>query len=476
MAELDKIIKRRVPVLDAVSGGNYPVHQMDRQWGYLTEFVRRELMSNSLLRKEIAKYSAMPVNERLPYDFLRDLELISLVSLERFKISNYLALDPVPDDQISPDIQSAHVLRETPRDFDRNPDGISVEEKTLVAQRYRFARDVKMLALQAELLENMRSVQLEENSEYFLPSGIKIYIDKKNLGIAIELLSPAKWLKREQLKDRVYKIQVGSSQYILKEQKTARHTDTMNRGHVPGLSSLEEFHTAQYFQEHGSVESGNVRVNWEKPLASVVFPDGFQFSIFEFADRLIDPKSILPVLSEEIQMNKSRFLDEFEKVKKNAVNFMDDTRLIHFNTRRTTKIQKFLDKLRGRKSEVLELSFEEFSRIKALRMETQAEALMRRVVIENSYINSDTDGYAFRINSSNNELKLEILGFDLEYYSTIDRDRRENILHAMKESEKASQYFHGITFSQWWKGVPVSLAERAGFFAILALELNEKLK
>ena len=276
--------------------------------------------------------------------------------------------------------------------------GITAQERAMIAQRYRFARDVKLLALQAEVAELGENVQVDNRGETVLPSGIFIRLNTKEATGVKELLSPQNWQKRRQLKDRVYEIQVGSSKYLLKEKKTARHTDTKRHGHVPGLSSIEEFQTAQHFKENGVMERGNIKVDWEKPVASVTFPDGFQFTIFEYEDDLLPENSVIRVLAQEILRRRELFEAEFSAIQAMTERFKDDPRVLGFQGGSTESgLQSILQWLGLRKKKIAELSFQEFANIKALRMERQAKNLMDEIIMQNGYTNTDRDGYSYRV-------------------------------------------------------------------------------
>ena len=141
----------------------------------------------------------------------------------------------------------------------------------MITKRYKYARDVKMLALGAEITEQ-ESVAPNEDGEILLPSGIKLVIDVSKDTKRTDLLSPHLWERRRQLKDRVYEIDVNGRKYILKEKKTARHTDTKEGGHREGRLSSEEFETAQHFQENGTVSNGRLSVGWEQPVGYSSYP------------------------------------------------------------------------------------------------------------------------------------------------------------------------------------------------------------
>lgn len=498
MEELDGI-ERRNPILDQESAIQYSPDQMDRQWRLLTEAIRRDILVKPEVRDIAISYIASPVDESLPQNFLdgfsTDDRIAQLRERYRDKIGNYLALAPVPEDQIIPDVKHAESLRspestvemlqalygaDTPAFYQRLKEnvesgmflcGITGQEKLMLVQRYRFARDVKLLALQAEVLRFGKTIQINDRGEAVLPSGTSISVNVEDETRRRELLNPQNWEKRRQLKDRVYEIQVGSSKYILKERKTARHTDTKKGGHISGLTSLEEFQTAQHFQDYGVQEQGNIKVNWENPVATVTFPDGFQFTVFEYQDGLLNENMVTPALAQKVLEHKERFEDEFATVRAMAQRFKDHPRVLVFEHGRTESGLKAIFRwMRLRKKPVPELTFEDFAKIKAFRMQRQAKSLMEEVVIRNGYTNSDLDGYAYKINPQDGRTQLEIFGFDFEYFSKIDQNEIERRIKRRKAYDKEFDSVHAIGFLYWGDCTSVTRMQRAGYFAMLAAE------
>lgn len=270
-------IESRQPIMDLESTEQYPPDKMDGQWRLLTEAIRRDILVNPETRRVAISYVSSPVDESLAKKFLDELSLFPRIGklIERFRdgIVSYLGLETVPEDQIIPDIRHAPSLQK-PHDIvkrlkelygENTQDyylalleyvnrgtflrGITAQERLMVAQRYRFARDVKLLALQAEVAYLEGSITTDNSGNVVLPSRTCIRINVEDNTRRQELINPQNWQKRRQLKDRVYVIQVGSNKYILKEKKTPRHADTHRGGYKPGLTSLQELETANSFKE-----------------------------------------------------------------------------------------------------------------------------------------------------------------------------------------------------------------------------------
>jgi hypothetical protein len=483
----------REPILDKNAERKFSSDQMDRQWRLVTEALRREILSDPEVRQQVIGFAATPVSESLPGIFLRRIanERVNQL-LRRYGqggIESYLSLAAVPDEQIRPDITNTpgladpeHISKilkgyygDDHEAYDQAlqryveggafSQGITREERVMVAQRFRFARDVKMLILQAEALENQETVKAGRGEERLeLPSGTVINFNTEVGSRTIDdLTSPQDWKKRQQLKDRVYEIQTGDSRYILKERKTSRHTDTKKGGHQSGLTSEAEFRTAEDFQRRGNVEQDDLKVSWEKPLSSVRFPDGFQFTIFDYEKGLIGNSTIVENLSQAIQTNREQYEAEYQTIRTAADKFKDDRDV----------------KDAWSSSDSTELSFEEFVRVKALRLERRARNFLRETVAQLGYDNSDFDGYAFRINSGKACLQLEIIGFDFEYFTKIDDPRvKVETEKRNREYQRKNESRTGIGFLRWSDEQQVSRMQRAAYFAMLEkdglLDSNER--
>lgn len=493
-----KNIKSRKPVLDCESFKQYPPDQIDQQWRLLTEAVRRNILTQSGVRAIAIGYISSPVHESLPKNFLdrlsSDTKIAKLRDRYKGQIRDYLELESVPDDQITPDIKHARSITNpkeiihrlqilyginTPEYYQHLQEaiesgkflhGITTQERWMITQRYSFARDVKLLALQAETASLGENIEINNCGEVILPSWTIIKINVDNVGKWHELLNPQNWHKRRQIKDRVYEIQVWSSKYILKEKKTARHIDTKKHGHEPGLSSLEEFLTARHFHENGSEEQDSIKVSWEKPIASVTFPDGFQFTVFEYNDDLLDEDAIIQALSQEIMKYREQFEVEFEFIKRISIKYRDDPKVLIFNSgSKKSKLSTITRWLRFQKK-IPELSFEEFALIKALRIKRWAIYKKTEIITKNGYENHDRDGYLFKINIQNNRPQLEIFGFDFEYFSKISAQESERRVKSYKDNEKDYESTYGIGFLNWSDGNSVTPIQQATYFAFLEAE------
>lgn len=299
-------------------------------------------------------------------------------------------------------------------------------------------------------------VSLNTNGEVLLPSGVKMVIDIKDDDQRTDLISPHLWEKRRQLKDRVYEVEANGRKYILKEKKTARHTDTMDKGHRDGRLSSEEFAIAKDLQENGNLDRGDVGVSWERPVGCVTYPDGFSFVVFEYEKGLIEGKFLIRKLAKEIFNHKDQFVEEYRMITELADKYKDSPEVLAFEDDQSPT--------------ELKLTFGEFAMVKALRMERQALELMEETITKNGYSNADSNGYSYRIKEGD-RVQLEIVGFDFEYFNNISPDQIAERLARHKSFMDEEELRRGIGFLDWgFGGMGVTRMQKAAYFAMLESE------
>ncbi len=500
MSESDtSTIETRIPVIGPEGRHAFLSDDIDKQWGLITEATRRNFIIKPESRNALLKFCTTPVSETLPDQFLKtvsgvDERIARLAKRYRASIRSYLEIPPVPDEQVKPDIRNAPSLRRPDDVIDMlnrlySKDdpmyeeslkhyigsgaflrGITEEERLMITKRYKYARDVKLLVLGAEII-NQGNVMPNEKGEVILPSGIKMVIELGNDGQRSDLLKPHLWVKRRQLKDRVHEIDVNGKKYILKEKKTARHTDTKRHGHREGRLSSEEFEIARYFQEHGTVSKKGISVIWERPVGYVSYPDGFSFAVFEYEEGLVEERKITLQLAMEIIKHKSQFEEEYQLIKQLAEKYKDSPEVLAFETQRTESgLRGALTRRFGLRKDIpLRLSFEEFAMVKASRMERQARELMQETITINGYNNSDIDGYSYRIKNGD-RVQLEIVGFDFEYFSKMSPEETAKRIEGDREFQKEWEHRNGIGFLCWNDGSSVTRMQKAAYFAMLETE------
>jgi len=490
------VVEPRTPVLHIES----EIHPADAdgQWRLVTEAIKRDLVTQPQVAAALSSFVATPVSETLPKQALdniaqTDQRVARLTNRYQDKLGAVLNLPPVPDDQLVPDItyttrlETVGDIKRKLKDFGQEEGspkfeeylrgdielankygrfsrGITFQERELIAQRYRFARDIKILALGAEiLLQPAGSVQFDESGKVTLPSGTQISVDTNQAAQRADMINPLLWEKRKKLKDRIHLIEVAGRRYILKEKKTARHTDTKRHGHQDGLTSGEEFATARYFRKHGLVEEGRIILNWERPIGFVTYPDGFQFTIFEYEENLIDSSfwgNITTNLRDQIVEHKDEFETEYNQIKTEAQKYKADIEIrpeeeaYYTAMLQATTKGRFASSIRSvlrrwiRRPEPTsltraemedQLTFDQFALLKAHTLVEQAQELYDRTIYGNNYNNNDQDGTAFRFRTEKG-LQLEAIGFDFEYFRKSDPDKAAEDLARITESRREGSW------------------------------------
>lgn len=470
---------------------------VDRQWMLLTEASRRAILASPDIRDALGGEVKGPLEETLPLRVVGNLETrdtltATVASRYTDSLGARLALPPVPDSLLNPDITHAQPLRDAPTvkyslglamkyspdTYDdkfealrlnaQNNPGVSKAERRLVAQRYRFARDTKMLGLMAELLDN----PVPDNNQggnvvaHELPSGVKLAITREAFESEPALLDPARWESRRQLKDRVYAVRIGGKEYIQKERKTARHTDTKEHGHKPGLTSLEEFDAARKFSGLGTIEQNGVRLRWEKPVAYAEFPDGYQFCLFE-SEGDLDTDWPTFELRLAVEDAAELYQGEFAALQAKSKRVLAErTDLIPDYLREKPEQPKRFAFLRGSRKHKNdegkelkhdELTFQEFAELKANMLVLQARQMLTDTMHEMGYTNSDLDGYGFRV-STDNRIGLDIIGFDFEYYSYEPSTAAESARRAKEYKAGGKAATSQVSMSASNRGIAVAAA------------------
>jgi hypothetical protein len=462
----------------------------DKYWNVLTESIRRAILTDKKVRKVATSFNIVPLSEVLPIQAIsklveHDPRTSRLSKLMGKTVIRLLDLEQVPDDLLVPDIKKApgiirkkdeidllasmakispesfdDMLEDTLRRVESQP-GISLAERDLVAKRYRYARDIKLLGLMAELYDQpFKSDDTESGIvSHELASGIKMAMTQKAFETTPALLNPAKWESRYQIKDRVYSVVIDGKEYIMKERKTSRHVDTLSGGHKDGLTSEQEFVAAQEFANLGTIRQGDIILHWEKPLGYVEFPDGYQFCLFEsdpnLSENQLGYQSALHTLTKEIYDSPDEYKKEYEDFlirtkeiyenRKDLLPISDNHRSRSF---KLLHIAQHLRKPKKKDKESSELSYEDFAQLKAFHMFNSGQLLLNKTMLEQGYINNDNNGYSYSI-KKDKRVSLEITAFDFEYYSK-NYTKAKSILE-INENElingdtvRARSMMHGI--------------------------------
>lgn len=291
----------------AITDPQLPSEPVRREWLVVTEHVRRAITENrSDVRDAAYTFISAPVSQTMPADFLDAVTAadsrLAAVTGRHAALTQFTHTPAIPEDQVGPNLR-VNVFGTA----------VTAEERKQVAEKYVLARDVKLFALAAEL-RRTGDIGPAADGVYTLPSGTRIGIAEQSDTPASDLLSPHLWERRRQIKDRVYGIRVNGRDYILKERKTNRHTDTRNEGHIPTLEPHDEFAVAAQFCREGTVETDGIIIDWEYPEGFVEFPDGYGFTVYRNETGTIDARTMETALAGLLkQQQPSRSDDEIRE-------------------------------------------------------------------------------------------------------------------------------------------------------------------
>lgn len=494
-------IDRRVPVLDSENGVDFEA--MRRQWLLITEAVRREILVNYQYRQIIVPFCQTPVSETLPlefYDAVSHSGTFAAKVCQRYaqSLGTFLNIPTVPDEALTPDITYSPNLPPPPEEMyasqmrylmEGDPDpadtlhrygeadfftlGTTPAERKLVAERYVMARDVKMLSLGAEMTDVLElNAQSPSSNELVLPSGIHIVIDQDLMASHADLLQPHIWEKRRQVKDRVYEITVGGKPYILKEKKTARHTDTKKGGHQEGNTSAMEFEIAKLFYKTGVVQTNELSVTWEQPIGYVEFPDGFQFTVFSFEQELIPDAWAHRSLVTELLEHEDKYLAEYQAALALVPAYLDHPLVKKYQRperrSRMTQIGGLLSQRFKPTQPPPLLTVVEYLQVKAFLMIQNVDEMRTQQIKQFGFTNSDLDGYAYQVKSIEEGAHLVTTGFDFEYYRRMTPQEEAATDELRKlELSYAKDHCYGMSFEHWNYGSAVTSSQRAVYLALM---------
>jgi hypothetical protein len=458
MSETAQLATIETPLLDPATLQPAAV----KEWRHLTGDLLHDI-DNPDVQAMLIPYCTTPVSE----DLARDVLATPLVQRLREDTEDATALDayahipPIDEDRIPRDMQYAWKEAGT----------ITETEFSMIEQRYIMARDIKLLALGAELRQvgaTGQQVQSDETGAVHLPSGIILHGE----GVAESapsLLDPSNWQGRRQLKDRVHVIIADGKRYIMKEQKTERHTDTTKGGHQPEhrIHPSREFEVGQVLNTPETPPKDGIHVKWERPLGYVEYPDGFAFGIYEFESGLVGENTAESALYLNIIEHPEDFEAEFAACSADMQRFTNtpfvrearDVRGTRFGSAIFGKMSKTPKALRQ------PLKFDEFAAAKARQMMISADHAQADVQIERGLVDHDDDGTLYRVPAGKAE--LEIIGLDFERYAKITPDKiaaakagHARYMAAQHEERKLNGVGTGI--AQAWPG-----RERAALMSLI---------
>lgn len=331
-------------------------------------------------------------------------------------VTELVTIPPVPDEQIGPSLRQSHKLvqisdiraslfMEDPANYilidasramatkkQEMLRGISDGEARLVQNRYRFGREVKLLAL-ADALSQHPGLQFDENGVATLSDGTVIGVCSGKEEMASGLLDITTWRGRSELHDRVHHIKTTAGDFIMKEHKGGRHALTLDIPDISNADSAQEIAIASDFMSLESVQDGEVTVSWEKAIGYVRDPSGFDFAMFEYEKDLISRETIKDRLSASITEHQAAYQAEFELARSQ----LTDGDMMDWETFVTAKVYL---------------------------MRQHATQLLRKNALENGYIDDDNfqrmlpvPDHEYRIHiADDGQIRLEIIGMDYEHF------------------------------------------------------------
>lgn len=423
-----------------------------RAWGLVTQALQEEMQTDVALRSQMAEFVAYPVDERLSTSLLeiaeqhprttkickRYAEVLgsvlrspvvpdgaieqSIVRTRRLGESALQAEELVPKELLESFLGGVMLQGFVGEDFEKK--GISLEEQQLLLLRYPFARDVKMLALAAVWKDHPLHLSSGTNEGIAITddtqTGLKVMVVDHQALLLNDLLNPDVWKRRVQIKDRVYLVQVNNKKFILKEHKTNRHKDTDRFGGRETVSSIEEATIGHVFSREGSAEESGFRLSWERPIGAVVFPDGFQFSLFAFEEELKNAEQAereMPVFFHE---HWEGLEPEYLMICENVDKFIDDP-IIREHVQGLDVLREAL--LREPKQFFTKELFLDAWRRHILE---RAKYLPRLMIKLKGYRNIDPQEPIFRLSTRNNTPVVEYVGYDFEYFELLASAEEQN--------------------------------------------------
>lgn len=419
-----------------------------KQWILTTELIKQQI--NESNAQQFARLVKKIPDETLPLKLFQMIEAEELASprLREFlsrhpQLKRYLEIPSTPEERYT-----------FYQGLQRGNPNISESERQRIVQRAAFAREIKLLALYADLL-SLGNETLSKDHEFTTPNGANMIFNPQFENLRPFLLDPTTWESKRVIKDRVHSVIIGGKRFILKEGKTIRHQDVAggpNRNIRFGNTPKQEYEVALALAKDGVAQKGDVCASWETPIAWVGFPDqeNFQLVLFKEVPQAFDSidyssrdqtrinySHLLASLTKAIMTNIQIYKNQFEDLRLKAsqlypqVSFWD-----------TEKFPSYIDQFEADQESPQTLSPEDFTdediaAVLAGRLITEATHLLQAEIISRGFYNNDHNGmgeYIFRIGISENErVVLHAVGIDLEYVQPFDSEIKLSRLDGYKQ-------------------------------------------
>jgi hypothetical protein len=427
---------------------------IDFEWWILSKAILENIKNSPELRKQILSIPKEELSEKLSYNFLNS-NLGFNKTVEKLKeryndsLIKVLALDEIPKEQINVDISSTRIIYPAEEGIKRIiendyfpflqekkeiyqtskeekiytkvnnwsfKDWITKEEKELLIKRYIYTRENNILLLATSLLETKKDLKQEKIT---LENWVKI---KNNLDFESELdniFNINNWWSRKKIKDRIFEIDISWKTYILKERKTKFHTDTITSWHIDWLTSFEEFEVAKKLNKEWTNNDWIISIEFEKPITSVLFPNWYQFTIFERNDIFNNLDNGINIES-NIYQNPEQFKEEYEDVLKNYSKYCENSDVIKYSKYFPNS---FLSKINIFKKKKPHLTYKDYSKLKS-KFISEDIYIKYRDKFEKLWY-KDEDGnidYEIITKSNKNWFKVYIFWYDFEYVREVENN------------------------------------------------------
>jgi hypothetical protein len=445
----------REPFVEGVASEEQRV-AIDRRWQIVTEAARRAILGEDSVAEVAAHHVTTGLSEQTPKHFIQDITAASSAVAKTKRragamLDNHLELPSIPEEYIPygikqwgpyPTQDEARKALETAQPWAYEYElgrirqrsekkGLTSEEGALVTDRYRRARDVKVLAMIAEFAKE-KPVFAERDglAVAVLESGMQVAFTAEALAADPKLTDPSEWRARRQIKDRVYEVTVGDKNYILKEKKTDRHTDVFIDYETDTVgresnSSKDEFEIAREFSSRGTSHDDELTLDWEKPVGFAVLPDDYQFSLYEKIEGAADYNmATLRDIARAIAARPLAYSNEMQHTK--------------------AAIGTLVAESKGRfvLEPGSELGIGDFADAKADAVMSKAERLVRKSVLRAGYIDEDHNAFMIKTMSPADPaepLEISLIGMDYEFFVK-DPERSGILLRQMNEEESGGAY------------------------------------
>ena len=434
---------------------------VNHRWSIVTEVARQAIMDNADVASQAADFIIQDLDEQLPNNFVNDISSVEprvkkAVNTVGKRFEEWLQLPSVPEELISYGIRQSgqyyspenarqelteaatsygeiydSVLQEVHMKAARN--FLTAAEVDLVADRYRQARDVKLLALMAALKREQPEKVIKDGLVHLeTKSGVKMTLTSSALEADPNLTDPTKWKGRTQIKDRVYEVVIGDKRYIMKEEKTSRHTDVFEGNETTG-GSEHEFKVGQVMTDRTFI-SDDLQITWERPIGFVTYPDGYQFCMFEKVPNALDYKlSSIGAIEHEIESRPTVYAEEYAAIRQETARFI----AAHHDQIRSLKAGE-------------ELTFSQFAAAKVEALTDQGERDVEKEILRAGYVDRDHKGFVIMTpatQSKEGRTTLQLVGIDYEFF-TSDKIKSDETLEKLHAEEADGSVFDKMLTSR----------------------------